>query len=363
VLKLLTPQSAIVVAALVFPVQADELADDTSEPRGADPAAMFAELDTNGDGALSEDEVPGEHRRLFKRLLRTADADDNGTLSGKEFAAGISGASDAPRRPGRPDGPRGPNDTERGPDGRPDPKRLFERLDANEDGKVTLDEVPEQRRDQFRGLMERADQDGDEALSQEEFARATRGGRPRPDRATEGKRPEGGPEGRGKNRPEGRGQGRPEGRPDPRQFFERLDADGDGRVTLDEVPEQARPRIEQLIQRVDKNDDGAITIEEFTAMRRPGNAGKGRPEGRPGQGPPGKPGAARPNRPDRGPAGDRRGGSMGLFRALDADRDGKLDDGEISEAANVLLKLDRNGDGHVTVEEVGAAGQKRNKNK
>jgi hypothetical protein len=54
---------------------------------------------------------------------------------------------------------------------------------------------------------------------------------------------------------------------------------------------------------------------------------------------------------------------MGLFRALDADRDGKLDDGEISEAASVLLKLDRNGDGHVTVEEVGAAGQKRNKNK
>jgi len=34
---------------------------------------------------------------------------------------------------------------------------LFKRLDANGDHKVTLDEVPEERRDRFKRLIERGD--------------------------------------------------------------------------------------------------------------------------------------------------------------------------------------------------------------
>jgi Ca2+-binding EF-hand superfamily protein len=44
-----------------------------------------------------------------------------------------------------------------------------------------------------------------------------------------------------------------------------------------------------------------------------------------------------------------------LFLLLDSDRDGKLSSGEISAAADVLKKLDRDGDGNVTVEELIAA--------
>ena len=45
---------------------------------------------------------------------------------------------------------------------------LFKRADANKDGKVSLDEVPQERRERFKKLLERADKDGDHALSVEE---------------------------------------------------------------------------------------------------------------------------------------------------------------------------------------------------
>ena len=43
----------------------------------ADEAAIFDELDSNRDGLLQRDEVADEHVRLYKRLLRIADADDD----------------------------------------------------------------------------------------------------------------------------------------------------------------------------------------------------------------------------------------------------------------------------------------------
>ncbi len=57
---------------------------------------------------------------------------------------------------------------------------------------------------------------------------------------------------------------------------------------------------------------------------------------------------------------------MGLFLALDADRDGQLSDDEISKASKVIRKLDADGDGSVTLQEMLAAGpdaKKAKKNK
>jgi hypothetical protein len=45
---------------------------------------------------------------------------------------------------------------------------LFKKADANKDGKVSLDEVPEDRREGFKKLLKKADKDGDHALSAEE---------------------------------------------------------------------------------------------------------------------------------------------------------------------------------------------------
>ena len=145
-------------------------------------------------------------------------------------------------------------------------EKLFGRLDANNDGKVTLEEVPEERRPMFEKLVERGDKDGDKALSKEEFAAAMPGGEGRPD-----KKP-----GKGKEAKLAK-----KGRPEPGQLFGRLDANSDGKVTLDEIPEERRPMFEKLIERGDKDGDKALSKEEFAAAM-PG--GEGRPEKKPGKG-------------------------------------------------------------------------------
>ncbi|HID76490.1 MAG TPA: hypothetical protein EYP56_10890, partial [Planctomycetaceae bacterium] len=68
------------------------------------------------------------------------------------------------------------------------PERLFGRLDANDDGRISMDEVPEQAPDRLKSLLRRADADGDKVVTKGELAQAMRVGRPGPpvsrDRAT-----------------------------------------------------------------------------------------------------------------------------------------------------------------------------------
>lgn len=315
------------------------IADETATPaasEGPDAAAIFADLDTNQDGELTADEVPEDRQRLFERLVRKADGNGDSKLTGDEFAAGLQGSpdksdeSEAPERPDRPSR-----------EGRPAPGQFFKRLDANGDGQVSIDEVPEERREGFKRLIERGDKDGDESLSKQEFAQAFAGGAP------------------GKARPESKEGKRPEGRPDPARFFVRMDANKDGKVTLDEAPEPLRPRIEQMIRRADTDGDMAVTLDELRAAGPP----KQRPDG--AKPPKGKPEQTRAKRPEGGKTGDGASPRMGLFLALDADRDGQLSDDEISRASKVIRKLDADGDGNVTLQEMVAArpGAKKAKNK
>ena len=84
------------------------------------------------------------------------------------------------------------------------------------------------------------------------------------------------------------GGGPPMGRPQfrPEDMFQRMDVNGDGRITSDEIPEQAK----SFILQDDANGDGVITKEEF-GKNFPAGPGGGRWRGPgPGGGGPGGPG-------------------------------------------------------------------------
>ena len=116
----------------------------------------------------------------------------------------------------------------------PDPKTFFERLDANKDGVLTADELPEH----FGERIMRADANGDGKISLEEMQQVHEN----------------------MPRPEGRrgGTGGPEG------MFERFDADGNGLLSGVEIPE----RMREWMMRADANGDGSLSKEELEKARR-----------------------------------------------------------------------------------------------
>jgi len=116
-----------------------------------------------------------------------------------------------------------------------------------------------------------------------------------------------------------------------------FDKNSDGKLSKDEVPE----RMQGVFDRADSNKDGLLTVDEIRqsaqAQAAPG-AGRGGREG------------------GRGEGG--RGEGMSFMRidpilaALDTDGDGVISAGELSNAPSSLMKLDKNGDGQLTPEEV-----------
>jgi Ca2+-binding EF-hand superfamily protein len=319
--KLFVTFAALAWLAFHPAAQADE---PSQQP---DAAGLFTQLDENQDGQLARDEIPDDRKSLFDRLLRIGDKNGDGKLGAEEFAAALAGGRPEDDEPQAPARPQRPADDER-----PGPGRFFARLDANGDGKIELDEIPEQGRERFEKLIARADKDGDGALSLKEFAKAAPGGEP----AKPGKPNKPGKPGKGK---------KPQAARDPSRLFERLDRNADGKVTVDEVPEERREMLERMIERGDKDGDGAISLEEFkaTVERR-------------------KPGDAKPKKPQT-PARTAGFGPMrpGLFLALDADGDGQLSGSEIEAAPAVLRKLDADGDGALSPHEVMAPGVPKKK--
>jgi Ca2+-binding EF-hand superfamily protein len=90
---------------------------------------LLAALDTDGDGALSTDELAS-----VSQSLRTLDRNSDGQLTPNEIAPAPAG-----QRGGRFGGPPGGFGG-----GRPNPAEMLTRMDANGDGKVSKSEVPQQ---------------------------------------------------------------------------------------------------------------------------------------------------------------------------------------------------------------------------
>lgn len=116
-----------------------------------------------------------------------------------------------------------------------------------------------------------------------------------------------------------------------------FDEDGDGELTTSEVPE----RMQGIFERGDTNSDGVLTREELsglTASQSASQGDSGRFGGRGGRG-----------------GRDRGRGGFGMdpaFSALDADQSGSLSAEELKGAGEALLRLDANGDGSLTEDEV-----------
>lgn len=235
---------------------------------------------------------------------------------------------------------------------------FFDRLDVNKDGTITLDEIPEDRRERVGRLIERLDGDKDGKVSRQEFEAAAGSARPDGDRPEARKRPDGERRPEGERRPDGdrRPEGdrrpderRPEGAPrppgsgdrrppgpggpdgrgfGPPPFFQLIDTDGDGKLSRDELNKAA----ENLMKR-DRNEDGFLTPDELFA---------GLPGGLPGAGtpPPGAPGDV-PGRPGANMA-------AAMIRRVDKNGDGKLSKDEAPELMrNSFDQIDANKDGFI----------------
>ncbi|MEM8978662.1 MAG: EF-hand domain-containing protein [Pseudomonadota bacterium] len=107
--------------------------------KGHRDAVSFAELDTNGDGSLTQDEITARAKMRFDEV----DTNGDGQLSSEEIAARADERM-AKRV-----------------------ERMISRRDSNDDGALSFEEMQGDRKG--RGFS-RLDADGDGVVSEDEFA-------------------------------------------------------------------------------------------------------------------------------------------------------------------------------------------------
>lgn len=122
--------------------------------RGGEGGPLMRALDRNGDGSLDQFEID-----MAVVVLRRMDRNEDGKVTGEELAATPGREGQGPGRPGpggapqaRPGGGRGP-----GPD-------MFSRIDSDGDGKISKDEAPDRMAERFDEI----DTNGDGFIDKEE---------------------------------------------------------------------------------------------------------------------------------------------------------------------------------------------------
>lgn len=219
---------------------------------------LFRQLDANGDGFVVAKEIEKTKLRLFDRMLRIGDRNDDGRLTPAEFTASLTPPADPKQRVGLAGGFSG--------DGRAVAK-LFEQLDRDRDGKLSKEEAPPRLRQSFA----RHDRNGDGGLDRAEIGRAFAA------MAIQGARPSLNPV---SNPPPGKAPGKTAASDKPAAESEKLskadaapiamrmlaaaDVDGDGKLSRDEAP----PRLKVRFDKLDANGDGYLGSAEIIAATR-----------------------------------------------------------------------------------------------
>ncbi|MDJ0835164.1 MAG: hypothetical protein QNK37_01530 [Acidobacteriota bacterium] len=261
----------------------------SAEEFAAATQLRFEKMDANGDGVLTEDEFGrrgrhgkarmgkrgghrGGHHGLRGGLIALADSDQDGNITTDEWSAFLASVTADDGETIDHDKVRALLPENRGHRHRENPPTItvadaqaaFERMDADDDGVVSADEMPRGRMrgmrralgamillegadtdgepgltaDEWSTFLANLDEDGDGAFTSEQLAALIHAnlGLEQP--------------------PEGRG---------PR-MIDRFDSDGDG------TPDIAG--LQAAFNKLDANGDGAITEDELPPMRRHGHRGR-----------------------------------------------------------------------------------------
>jgi Ca2+-binding EF-hand superfamily protein len=122
---------------------------------------------------------------------------------------------------------------------------LFERLDADKNGRVAADEVSSDAKRLFERLLRRGDADGNKELSRDEFIASLVPSRPA--KPIEKKQPATFPQADA-----------------VRWLLLTMDTSGNSWIEADEVPEGLRPVFEIMLERIDNNKNGILERIELS---------------------------------------------------------------------------------------------------
>lgn len=215
---------------------------------------LFAALDRNRDGVVTADEVSDSQRVHFRRALRIADINADGQLTASELSAALRGRAPVTVSPAPPAGTAAAAAFARDP----------ARLDRNQDGQISVDEVPPAFRERYRQTLA---QFGQPALPVDLFRQYAQGRQP----ADANRRPETPEMKNAEDSPQRMRRGDRAAGESPAQpveaaaaqriraLFERLDRDGNGRLSGREIP----PRLKQNLPRIDTDRDGSVSRAEL----------------------------------------------------------------------------------------------------
>lgn len=139
----LTGVLALAIAATSLPAVAQERGEGPRGPRG--PMFQFEEIDANGDGKITQEEIDAHAAARFAE----ADTDGDGSVSAEEMVARMQAQRDERMQRGA--------------------ERMIERMDANDDGVLSADEMAPRNTER---LFSRLDANDDGEITQAEMEAA-----------------------------------------------------------------------------------------------------------------------------------------------------------------------------------------------